>query len=722
MHKKKCYTWIVLSFLIFTGMFIVFNAETTNAEENKLYVDINVIYTENADGSLEHPYKSIQSAIDAASNGDVIQVLPGEYNGDLVIDKSITMRCDEKENTWIMSGSKANHLIRVTADSVSIENFTIDDSSTNPLRKSVIYINAANVRVINCHVNHSDVAYCIHVEDGYNAIIKNNLFNNSKGVKFSDSGSCTFYENVMTNHTGETCLKMISSNHNSIEKNIFEDAKYGIYFDDVDDTYIINNSITNISDYGIYLTSGENVSIINNSIIDNTNYGIGSRASDGIIFNNEFVNNSIAIRVDSFGNTISNNTFVEDRSYDIFMGSSSSKNLLYNNYFYDEPAQNHVMEYGSNYWNNSDGVGNYWNDFYGPDPSNTNHTLPLTDEAYIYRKGGARDYHPLGVFEEPPIISEPSPSHLSSGESRDPVLRVRVTDPEDERLDVYFYYLVGNEEKLINSQPINVASGETASVTINSVYSYIGLGYDFLCLWKVRVEDSYNYVYSNSSANDSYVFSTMQTPGNNEPPVADVGGPYDEVQYVPGSGALVEFNGSRCDDYDGQIEFYRWSFGDGETVTNVISPIHVYQRPDDYNVNLVVIDNNGASTNASTVISVVEDANDPPEAYIQGPDSAVAGKNIEFTSYGTVDADNDELRYVWDMGDGSIKTDSTFKYKYKKAGSYTVTLKVYDTSDESDEATHTIVIKEPKGEDTPGFELIIFVISMIGILYWKKKR
>ena len=67
----------------------------------------------------------------------------------------------------------------------------------------------------------------------------------------------------------------------------------------------------------------------------------------------------------------------------------------------------------------------------------------------------------------------------------------------------------------------------------------------------------------------------------------------------------VVFDGSGSFDPDGQITSYVWDFGDG---TGAVGPTatHVYTQPGDYEATLTVIDNDGAVTSDTVVVSVYE--------------------------------------------------------------------------------------------------------------------
>jgi subtilisin family serine protease len=86
----------------------------------------------------------------------------------------------------------------------------------------------------------------------------------------------------------------------------------------------------------------------------------------------------------------------------------------------------------------------------------------------------------------------------------------------------------------------------------------------------------------------------------NNPPVADVGGPYSGTE-----GVAVIFNGSGSYDSDGTITSYDWDFGDGNTGTG-ISPTHTYGTAGAYTATLTVTDDDGATSTDETTVTVNE--------------------------------------------------------------------------------------------------------------------
>ncbi|MCJ7571526.1 MAG: PKD domain-containing protein [Candidatus Thermoplasmatota archaeon] len=235
------------------------------------------------------------------------------------------------------------------------------------------------------------------------------------------------------------------------------------------------------------------------------------------------------------------------------------------------------------------------------------------------------------------------------------------------------------------------------------------MGFNTTYAWYVVVNDS---ILENQS--DPFIFYTRVTPPNNIPPIAEAGGFYSAE-----TNQIIQFNSSGSTDPDGQIDFYRWNFGDGTSEIIKQNPTHVYSKEGAYIVTLTVIDDNGSidSDNATVMISFGE--NDPPVANAIIPSNGYTTESIAFNSDGTIDPDGDTLSYFWDFGDGTNSTEKNPLHIYQSPGTYFTTLKVSDKQ-YSDTVSNTITIK--KAEQTPGFELISLVIALLAILLVNKKR
>lgn len=90
-------------------LFVVSAASISNAV-NIIYIDVNGP-NDPGTGSYEDPFRKIQDAIDAAIAGDIIEIRPGIYTGDLnnynldLNGKSITIRSVNPEDPNIVANT-----------------------------------------------------------------------------------------------------------------------------------------------------------------------------------------------------------------------------------------------------------------------------------------------------------------------------------------------------------------------------------------------------------------------------------------------------------------------------------------------------------------------------------------------------------------------------------------------------------------------------------------
>lgn len=141
---------------------------------------------------------------------------------------------------------------------------------------------------------------------------------------------------------------------------------------------------------------------------------------------------------------------------------------------------------------------------------------------------------------------------------------------------------------------------------------------------------------------------------------------------------------------------YTWYFGDG-TTANSYSASHTYSVSGEYDIKLVVKDENGCADSLSTAayIKLVK----PKANFIVGDTSKCAPIAINF-----YDSSTYAKQYVWDFGDGG--TGSTDKdpapHIYAVPGYYPIKLIITGVSGCVDSITKIIRVKGPIGQLTVG--------------------
>ncbi len=313
MKKKIVILFIILLFFINTFSICTTSLELRNTKDgdrvsnskiDSTYYDIIVDDDETRD------YTNIQDAIDNASNGDTIFVCNGTYIGIIIINKTISLIGESKENT-IIDGDYIGDVVNIKADFVNISEFTIKNSgktcfySTNNI-DSIIEIHSENNSVTNI------IMKCDPGEPG--------LIGNPAGIRIDSycNSNIIRYNNII--ETNDAITSFSSGNE------------------------ISNNFIEMMSYVGIRLkTPGpeypycSNNNICNNWIFNNTHkrwgYGIwGTYTDENNISGNKIFNLAYGIILEeSFNNSISKNDIFDAKNIGISLGSSSKNNFTKNN-------------------------------------------------------------------------------------------------------------------------------------------------------------------------------------------------------------------------------------------------------------------------------------------------------------------------------------------------------------------------------------------------------
>lgn len=202
---------------------------------------------------------------------------------------------------------------------------------------------------------------------------------------------------------------------------------------------------------------------------------------------------------------------------------------------------------------------------------------------------------------------------------------------------------------------------------------------------------------------------------DNQPPIADAGGPY---HWRAQDTKII--NGNQSYDPDGEIVYWRWYYyricGPNPSFPVIIAEgpdIETVEFPDNtpgYNeVWLYIEDNNGSSSTDNSSIYVYGNSPGKPEMPI-GPSSGQIGTSYD---YSTV-ADHPDfcqgdgyIQYAWDFGDDSeivwtewfqTKKQITVKHTWQEQGSYEIRVKTRDRFSES-EWSDPLSISMPKDDE-----------------------
>jgi len=309
-------------FLIILILFLIIIS--MNPSSGKLFkfptnanLDIGTLYV---GGFGPGNYSKIQDAIDFSTDGDVVFVYNGTYSENIIIDKSIKLIGENRNNT-IINGGSVGDVICILENNceVTITGFSILNSGDHKWRDAGIEIRSSFNEIKDNIISFNICGILLVEKQGgveYNIISKNIItHNNWIGIRVEDSNLNAIFANLIANNGYGIYMNpgILPCTIGVNQGNFFEDEIHG--------NTIINNNI------GIEVSHSWGMNIFRNNISVN-NIGIklfGTYGWGGFnkVRQNNIAHNKNGIVIDCFKggttyNIITENNFIENKNNAIF--------------------------------------------------------------------------------------------------------------------------------------------------------------------------------------------------------------------------------------------------------------------------------------------------------------------------------------------------------------------------------------------------------------------
>jgi parallel beta-helix repeat protein len=200
-------------------------------EQDQKFDSENIVYV-NWDGSAN--FTSIQMAIDdnATLENYTVYVYNGEYQENIIINKSISLVGQDATST-IINANKSADGIRINADQVNISGFTIKNSGPS---QGYPNIDAG----IDIESNQNNITDCILINNTIgiytNRAQRNRFYNNefrhctNYGMYLYSNSDYTVIKNNIFTENPHYCLRIKCSKYTQVIGNLFIDNDKGMYF------------------------------------------------------------------------------------------------------------------------------------------------------------------------------------------------------------------------------------------------------------------------------------------------------------------------------------------------------------------------------------------------------------------------------------------------------------------------------------------------------------
>ncbi|OPX79019.1 MAG: Periplasmic copper-binding protein (NosD) [Methanosaeta sp. PtaB.Bin039] len=258
-------------------------------------------------------HRDLQSAIDAALPGDILEVHSGTYDGPINVIKPLQIRgADSGSGRPIIDGRKMGVPVSLQADGISLVGFAIRGSS--PSSPGVLVASGGNTVSGNDISHHGTDG--LRLESSGNNRIEDNLlaYNRRCGIHLIDSNN-NFIRNNTASYNGDDGIFLEGSSSSQVFSNVASKNKRGIHLDLASGNAVRDNTLEENSLDGIGLdSSSANVLSGNDALHGYNGIRLLKSLENQITDNYAAYNSQNGFRlVSSSGNVLSLNRLIENR-------------------------------------------------------------------------------------------------------------------------------------------------------------------------------------------------------------------------------------------------------------------------------------------------------------------------------------------------------------------------------------------------------------------------
>ncbi len=344
-------------------------------------------------------YETINSALENATDGDVILIHEGVYHENLLVDKQLEIRGTESTGV-IIDGSEADTAVNVIMDGVIFKDLSVINAAVG------VKVQAGNVHVENCHISYTDNAVILYDVSG-GAIHDVTISNTEEGILIWYSKDAYISGITVTEPEGQG-IRLTESEDIVISECIVTDPGYHPFYVGRSTDIIIENSSFTGGSHGLFLYQSQNIALAHNHIAR----GIGIRGDSLMNFDSHSIENNtvdgggiyylqsingirlfnttgqiILVNVTesivhrsfsshletgmivaySHGNLLVGNTI--ENNFEGMRLFASTGNTLHHNNIINNTRQIYSPDNSSkeNTWTDGLGDGNHWSDYHGTD-------------------------------------------------------------------------------------------------------------------------------------------------------------------------------------------------------------------------------------------------------------------------------------------------------------------------------------------------------------------
>jgi nitrous oxidase accessory protein len=192
---------------------------------------------------------ALQARVDAAAPGSTVDVAPGVYAGDLVIDRPLRL---VGRGRPLLLGSGHGSVVRVRAEDVTIEGFVVDGRRGGDLARDSSGVHTASARTTLRELEIRDALFGIYLREANDAVIERCRVRGIAGKDPGEKGSGIHAYNLERFRIEDNDvvdvrdgLYLQNASKGTLRRNVARDVRYGLHYMFSDDNLFEDNTFEN---------------------------------------------------------------------------------------------------------------------------------------------------------------------------------------------------------------------------------------------------------------------------------------------------------------------------------------------------------------------------------------------------------------------------------------------------------------------------------------------
>ncbi|TXH91295.1 MAG: nitrous oxide reductase family maturation protein NosD [Rhodoferax sp.] len=312
----------------------------------------------------------LQAAIRAARSGDVLEIAPGTYHGNFVVDKPLTLRGVQRP---VLDGGLQGDTVRVTATDVVLEGLQVRNSGADlNAQNAGVYIQPGAHRAVvrDCGLSYN--LFGLWIEKAQDVRVEGNTITGKRDLNSSQRGNGIQLYNttgarIIGNNIGfvRDALYVDVSHRAEFRGNKLHHSRYGThYMNSYHNLWEDNDSFYNRG--GLALMEVRDQLIRNNRTWGNSDHGIMLRTvQDSVVEGNVVAGNNRGFFIYDVEYVKVLNNLVVDNYVGTHLSAGSTRNVVEGNDFISNREQVRYVGARDEVW--GQGRGNHWSNYLGWD-------------------------------------------------------------------------------------------------------------------------------------------------------------------------------------------------------------------------------------------------------------------------------------------------------------------------------------------------------------------